>query len=134
AFVPILGGKPPALGRPFSEVWKEAWSDIRHIAERALAGQATFIENFPLLVERGDSRELAYFTFCYSPIRDHTGEVVGILDTVVETTATVVAHQRVCFLDGLGRAVANATSADMIMATITRMLGEHLKISSCAYA
>lgn len=134
AFAPILGGKPPALGRPFSEVWKEAWSDIRHIAEKALAGQATFIENFPLLIERGDSRELAYFTFCYSPIRDHTGEVVGILDTVVETTATVVAHQRVCFLDELSRAVADATSADMIMATITRMLGEHLRISSCAYA
>src|SRR5690606_8019615 len=70
AFTPILGRKPSAIGRPFSDVWKEAWSDIRPSAEAAFSGQATFIEDFPLLVERGGIPEQAYFTFCYSPIRD----------------------------------------------------------------
>ena len=134
AFQVILGGKPSALGRPFSEVWKEVWSEIRPIAEKALAGEATFIEDFPLIIERGGSPEQAFFTFCYSPIRDQAGKVVGILDTVTETTATVIANKRLHFLDALGRSVANATSSDMIMATTTRMLGHHLKLSSCAYA
>ncbi|KAF1051590.1 MAG: Blue-light-activated protein [Stenotrophomonas maltophilia] len=134
AFSPILGNKPSAIGRTFRDVWSEAWSDIEPIARRALDGQATYIEDFPLLIERGGAPEQAYFTFCYSPIRDQAGEVVGILDTVTETTSTVVANQRLGFLDSLGRAIAGATSAEMILATTTRLVGEHLKVTCCAYA
>jgi len=134
AFSQILGDKPLALGRPFSHVWQEAWSDIEHMAQRALKGEAVFIEDFPLLIERHGSPERAYFTFCYSPIRDHAGAVVGMLDTVTETTASVVANRRLNFLDSLGRAAANATDPERIMATTTQLLGEHLQLSSCAYA
>lgn len=134
AFSDILGGKPLALGIPFSEVWQEAWSDIGVLAERALAGEAVFIDNFPLLIDRQRGTERAYFTFCYSPIRDHNGELVGMLDTVTETTATVVANQRLNFLDGLSRSLADATEPDLIMATTTRLLVGHLGLSSCAYA
>ncbi|MDF9757363.1 ATP-binding protein [Pseudomonas hunanensis] len=134
AFSEILGGKPTALGRPFSDVWQEAWSNIRHLAQRALAGEAVYIEDFPLTIERHGSPERAYFTFCYSPVRDNDGKVVGMLDTVTETTASVVANRRLNFLDSLGRAAANATDPERIMATTTRLLGEHLQLSSCAYA
>lgn len=134
AFTPILGNKPSALGRPFSEVWSEAWEEIRAIAEAAFAGQATYLEDFPLVVERSGRPELAYFTFCYSPIRDHAGQVVGMLDTVTETTATVQANQRLDFLDRLSRAVTTATHPDAILATTTRLLGEQLNLSNCAYA
>ncbi|MEN0106152.1 MAG: ATP-binding protein, partial [Pseudomonas sp.] len=112
----------------------EAWSEIGPIAEAAFAGRATYLEDFPLLIERSGLPEQAYFTFCYSPIRDHSGQVVGILDTVTETTATVVANQRLAFLDALGRAVAPATSADVILAATTRMLAQQLGLSNCAYA
>lgn len=134
AFVPILGNKPSALGQPFSEVWREAWHELGSIAESALAGQATFIQDFPLVVERSGRPEQAFFTFCYSPIRDHCGKVVGILDTVTETTATAVANQRLAFLDSLGRAVANANDPDVIMATTTRLVAAHLGLANCAYA
>jgi len=70
AFIPILGNKPYALGRPFSEIWSEVWDDISPIADAAFQGHATYIENFPLVIERGAAPEQAYFTFCYSPIRD----------------------------------------------------------------
>ncbi|MCE0914094.1 MULTISPECIES: response regulator [unclassified Pseudomonas] len=134
AFSEILGNKPSALGRPFSAVWQEAWSDIRHLAQRALDGEAVYIEDFPLMIERHGSPERAYFTFCYSPIRDHDGQVVGMIDTVTETTASVVANQRLNFLDSLSRAAANAIDPERVMATTTRLLGEHLHLSSCAYA
>src|SRR5476651_651990 len=98
-FIPILGDKPDALGRSFSEIWQEAWPQISPIAHAAFAGEATFIENFPLVVERGGAPEQAYFTFCYSPIRDVQGNVVGMLDTVTETTATVVLSQRLAELN-----------------------------------
>ncbi|MNM51263.1 Blue-light-activated protein [compost metagenome] len=134
AFSQILGDKPLALGRPFSEVWQEAWADISSMADRALAGEAVYIQDFALVIDRHNGPELAYFTFCYSPIRDQDGSIVGMLDTVTETTASVVANQRLEFLDDLGRAVANATDPDHILSITTRRLVEHLKLSSCAYA
>jgi signal transduction histidine kinase len=134
AFIPILGDKPYALGRPFSEVWSEAWNDISPIAKAAFEGHATYIENYPLLIERGAGTEQAYFTFCYSPIRDPHGSVVGMLDTVTETTATVFLARRLAMLDAIGNAVANATDAEAIMTSTTRLLAQHLQVSNCAYA
>lgn len=93
AFLEILGHKPPALGRPFSEIWAEVWDTIGPIADRAFAGEATYIADFPLVVNRSGVDEQAYFTFCYSPVRDETGAAVGMMDTVIETTSTVVAKQ-----------------------------------------
>ena len=91
AFKPILGNKSEALGRPFSEVWSEAWDAIGPIAERAFSGEATYIEDFPLAINRHGHLEQAFFTFCYSPIRDEEGRVCGIMDTVIETTEKVLA-------------------------------------------
>src|SRR6185503_6809392 len=72
AFLPILGDKPEALGRSF--------------AERAYAGEATYISDFPLVIDRYGKPEQAWFTFCYSPLRLSDGTVAGMIDTVVETT------------------------------------------------
>jgi two-component sensor histidine kinase len=99
AFKPILGNKPEAMGRPFSEVWQEVWSEIQAIAERAYAGEATFIEDFPLQINRFGRTEQAYFTFCYSPVRDDQGRVAGMLDTVIETTSEVQAEQQARILN-----------------------------------
>lgn len=89
AFLPILRDKPDALGRSFKEIWAEVWDEIGPIAERAFAGEATYIEDFPLEIDRSGRLEPAWFTFCYSPLRLADGTVAGMMDTVVETTATV---------------------------------------------
>ena len=94
AFRVILGAKPEALGRSFFDVWAEAWDTIGPLAERALAGDSVFLEDFPLVVRRQDYDEQAYFTFCYSPVCDGSGTVVGFMDTVVETTGKFLAQQR----------------------------------------
>ncbi|WP_068074544.1 sensor histidine kinase [Novosphingobium lentum] len=95
AYRPLMGGKPLGLGLPLREVWGEIWDDVGPIAQRALAGEATFLEDMELTVERGKGPEQAWFTFCYSPIRDEWGHVVGMMDTVIETTGTVLAERRV---------------------------------------
>ncbi|MDR6307818.1 sensor histidine kinase [Pacificitalea manganoxidans] len=92
-FRPILGDKHPCMGQPFSQIWAEAWETIGPIADRALQGEATYIEDFPLVINRYGYDEEAFFTFAYSPITDETGAVVGMLDTVVETTAKVRAER-----------------------------------------
>jgi len=94
AFRPILGEKPFALGRSFRDIWAEAWDEISPFADRAYAGEATFIEDFPLVIDRFGYPEQAHFTFCYSPIRDENGVVRGMMDTVIETTDTVEAQRQ----------------------------------------
>ncbi|MGZ9706086.1 GAF domain-containing protein [Pseudomonas sp. GNP013] len=134
AFAPILGNKPEALGRPFNEIWHEVWDDISPIVADAFEGHATYIENFPLVIEREAMPEQAYFTFCYSPIRDPQGRVVGMLDTVTETTPTVFLARRLTVLEAIGRSVTSATDAQTIMTSTTQLLAEHLQVSICAYA
>lgn len=99
AFRPILGNKPEALGRSFRDVWAEAWGTIGPIADKAFAGEATFIEDFAVKIDRYGYPEQAYFTFCYSPIRDEKGRVAGMIDTVVETTGKVQAQQHAKLLN-----------------------------------
>lgn len=91
AFLPILGNKPSAIGRSFADIWSEAWNEIGPIARKCYAGEPTYIENYPLKINRKGYEELAYFTFCYSPLRDDQGNIAGMVDTVVETTETVEA-------------------------------------------
>ncbi|WP_206667944.1 hybrid sensor histidine kinase/response regulator [Teichococcus oryzae] len=92
AFLPILGDKP-ALGRSFRDVWPEAWPSLGPICDDALAGKATFVEDFRLEIDRHGYLEEVFLTFCYSPVRDETGAVAGFMDTVMETTGKMVAER-----------------------------------------
>ena len=92
AFLPILGAKTNTLGESFHTIWKEAWSELQPMVETAFSGEAVFIENFPLVIDRYGQPEQTYFTFCYSPLRMADGSIGGIMDTVIETTETVNAH------------------------------------------
>lgn len=94
AFRPILGDKEEALGRSFADVWSEAWEQVGPIVEKAFVGEATYINDFPMVIERYGYPEHAHFTFCYSPIRDENGVVRGMMDTVIETSARVETERR----------------------------------------
>jgi hypothetical protein len=64
AYAPILGDKHPrALGRPFRDVWPEIWDDVGPLAERALAGEAVWLDDLPLLMQRHGYQEQTWFTF-----------------------------------------------------------------------
>jgi two-component sensor histidine kinase len=94
AFLPILGRKSCAIGRSFADVWAETWDAIGPIAEKAYAGESTFIENYPLVINRNGHDEEAFFTFCYAPLYDDDGNVAGMIDTVIETTETVRSQEQ----------------------------------------
>ncbi len=93
AFVPILGNKHPCMGRPFLDAWGEAADMLKPIVEKAYSGESVYIEDFHIVTTRSGTPEDAYFTFCYSPLRDEHGNVCGMLDTVVETTSSVEARE-----------------------------------------
>lgn len=94
-YIEVLGGKHPrALGRRFYDIWSEIWPDISPLIDVAMAGEATYRENLPLLMNRNGQDEQTWFTFSYSPVRDESGAVAGMFCACTETTATIVSQQR----------------------------------------
>ncbi|MHA7630969.1 ATP-binding protein [Corallococcus sp. M7] len=96
AYRPMLGGKHPfAMGRSGREVWAEIWDVIGPMIEQVRTeGRATLAEDQQLFLERAGFLEETYFTFSYSPVRDESGAVNGVLDTAVETTSQVLDSRR----------------------------------------
>ena len=94
SYAQILGAKhPDAIGRPFREIWAEIWADISGLVERAMAGEATYMEDLPLTILRNGFEEAAWFTFSYSPVVDEQGDVAGMVCTCSETTSNVLAER-----------------------------------------
>jgi PAS domain S-box-containing protein len=74
-------------------------------------------------------------------VRAPSGTPYGVLAITFDVTDRRAAddlqrasERRLVFLDTLGRATASANDADAIMKITTRLLGEHLNLSDCAYA
>jgi two-component sensor histidine kinase len=93
AYAPFLGRKGVALGKPFAEVWAEGWDVLGPIAERALAGEASYYEDLPVVLDVPGADGPSWFTFSYSPVPDEGGGVGGVLCTIYETTGRVRAEQ-----------------------------------------
>ena len=77
--------------------------------------------------------------------REWSAEELELVRDVAERTRTAVERRRaetavrenearLLFLDALNKETAKTRDADGVMAVTTRMLGEHLGVSSCAYA
>ncbi|MER7490298.1 SpoIIE family protein phosphatase [Streptomyces sp. NPDC126497] len=99
-----LGAKYPwALGRSASEVWAEIWDDIGPRIDTVMTtGEATWDEGLLLFLERSGYPEESYHTFSYSPLRDDSGAVVGMLCVVSEDTERVIGERRMATLRDLG--------------------------------
>lgn len=118
AYAPFLGARHPwAMGQPLAVVWAEIWPDLEPLIRQVLAGEATWSEDQHLLMTRNGYEEDTWWTFSYSPLRDETGAVVGVLDICSDSTEKVVAARRVeakrallAESEGRFRALVNASS------------------------
>jgi PAS domain S-box-containing protein len=86
AYLPLLGKKHPALGKPFLEVWHEAADIISPLVEQALTGESLSFHDAPFTLMRHGYPEQTWFDYSYSPLRDDDGAVAGFLNIAVETT------------------------------------------------
>lgn len=93
AYVALLAEKSDALGRRFLAVWAEAHEIIAPPINRALAGEPSRYENAPLTLLRAGQSEEAFFDHSFSPLRDETGAVAGVLNTAIDTTARLQAER-----------------------------------------
>ena len=120
-----LGSKYPwALGRPAREVWAEIWDDIGPRIDRVLTtGEATWDAALLLFLQRSGYTEESYHTFSYSPLRDDTGQVVGMLCVVSEDTERVISERRMTTLRDLGAEPSVVISEEEMLTAAARRLG-----------
>jgi signal transduction histidine kinase len=97
AFAPSLSPdrEARALGANAREFWVDAWPVIGAQLEGAMQrGENFLFENALVPIEHEGVLRDAWWTYSYSPVRDERGEVAGVLVVCQETTAHVIAENR----------------------------------------
>ena len=124
---PILGRTkhPAALARPAAEIFPEVWGAIGPEFERVRRGESFAIDDWLLPLDRNGYLENCWFTLSYSPIRDESGGVGGLLAVVAETTGRVEGERRLATLRDLARRAADATTAEAACADAAAVLEQN---------
>ena len=114
AWAPILGERkhPAGLGRPGAESWPETWSIVGPQFEAAPRGTASWSEDLLLASDRRGFLEECYFTYSHSPLRDGSGDIVGVFSAVAETTMRVLGDRRRAKLHALSETAETAIRAE----------------------
>ena len=96
AYAPTIGAKhPKALGRPARDSWSELWDDLEPLLRGVVETGETFTaKDRPFYIERHGYPENVYFDVSYSPVRNDSGGVDGVLCIVSETTQRIIAQQK----------------------------------------
>ena len=97
AYIQVLSlmKHPSALGKPAEEVWPEIWDICGPLADKVFQnGEASFLDDVRLLMNRGDFIEETYYSFSYSPIRDESGKVAGLFCPSTEVTPKIINARR----------------------------------------
>jgi PAS domain S-box-containing protein len=94
AYRPSLGnnGKHPhALGQKGEDCWPEIWTVIKPLIDQVRSGAgATWSEDQLIPIYRNGKMEDVYWTFGYSPVKDESGNVGGVLVVCNETTEKIL--------------------------------------------
>jgi PAS domain S-box-containing protein len=135
AYAAILGEKhPEAMGRRFEDIWREIWSEVGPLAHRALQGEATWLEDLPLVMNRKGYDEETWFTFSYSPVRGDDGQIAGMFCAVAETTEKVIAQRRVADENRtLEQRVAEALAEKRVFADIVESTDAFVQIADPSF-
>lgn len=96
AFRPVNGVNkhPKAMGGSARDTYAEIWDTIGPVFQEAMNGQAMYIPDFMLQIDRNGCLENCYFDFSCSPLRDEYGQENGVLVICVETTDKVHAIEQ----------------------------------------
>lgn len=103
AYRPILGSTkhPAAMGISTRITFAEIWDVIGPMFLGVMGGQTTTLNDFMVHLDRHGFAEECYFLFSYSPIREESGGVGGVLVTCTETTARVLGERRLLAIQAL---------------------------------
>ena len=121
-----LAKHPQALGKPTAEIWREIWDICGPLADKVLdRGEASFVNDVRLFMQRGDFLEETFFSFSYSPIRDESGNVGGLFCPSTDVTAKVLNTRRLRTLSELAVGSLVEKSAEGACAAAAAILAKN---------
>jgi PAS domain S-box-containing protein len=123
---PICGVKHPlSMGQDYSECWASAWPAIGDAFEKGYAGEASYLEDQRMFLDRKGFLEETFFTFSFSPIRDESGKVGGLFHPVTEQTARILSERRVEMLRDLAQRAGSARTTGEVYAQAMELFARH---------
>jgi signal transduction histidine kinase/CheY-like chemotaxis protein len=136
AYTRLLGGRtlialgareavPEVEGQGFFEILDRVYETGEPFVGRAMH----------IRLQRGTPSALEdlYIDFVYQPVRDERGTITGIMAHGVDVTAHKLSENRDRFLLAFEDAMRALSDPQEIVELSTRLLGEHLQVSRCAY-
>ncbi|QRY77445.1 response regulator [Pseudomonas sp. PDNC002] len=126
AWSAIPGDKHPGcLGQPAREAWSDIWSILDPMYNGILqTGVAAHEEDRLLPMVRFGYVEEAYFTYNVSPIFGQDGKPVGLFNTAVETTGTVIQQRRQRLLTRLAERLGHVDDSKQICTQAIALLAD----------
>ena len=142
AYSRFAGARHPKLfGSPVRLGWPEVADFNDNVMKVGLAGGTLSFRDEELTLYRSGAAEQVWMNLDYSPVYDEHRNPIGVMAIVVETSERVKIERalkqneaRLQFLDLLGIETRGTIDADEILQITTRMTGEYLGVTSCAYA
>ena len=128
AYIDVLSQAkhPGALGRPAHVVWAEIWDFCGPLAAKVFQhGEATFVDDVQLFMDRGSYLEETYFSFSYSPIADTNGKVSGLFCPSTNVSSKNLNARRLRTLAKLSSKALNERSVEAACATAAATLAEN---------
>ncbi len=118
AYIPILGPRlDRAMGSRFEELWADAWPSVAPAFIKAEAGQSTKFKDMAVPMARYGEAEETWWTFSYTPIRDETGAVAGVICVTNETTKHVLEARARAARERYNRQIIDSATDFAIVAT-----------------
>jgi PAS domain S-box-containing protein len=123
AYLPLMGGKHPALDKPGAAVWSDIWHIVGPMLHSVLeTGEPTWSEDLLLPMGRHGYWEETYWTYSYSPLHDDDGSVRGVFTAVTETTERVIGARRLAVLQDLGAQAGTARTVEEACSLVSESL------------
>ncbi|GAA6059978.1 hypothetical protein JCM10212_001327 [Sporobolomyces blumeae] len=117
---------PELLGMSARVCWAELWDELEPVANRALSGETVSFHDHFLVMERDGFLEETYHSFTYAPLRDGAaGDVVGILNLSIESTAAVVAARRLATVRDLIQMTSLARTVEDFASSVMKALAKN---------
>ena len=100
-----------------------------------MAGQATYREDLPLVMNRRGYDEQTWFTFSYSPVRGDDGRIAGMFCACSETTPRVLRGSAALreLNETLERRVAEGLAERKLLADIVEGTGAFVQVADLEY-
>jgi PAS domain-containing protein len=109
----MLGAEHPrALGAPWAEVCPELWDLLGPELARVGRGEGCALDSWYLPLDRDGRREHCWLSLAYSPIRDETGAIGGVLVIATDATARIEGERRLATLRELAAHAAASTTLE----------------------